>query len=366
MRVTFRVDASLEIGTGHVVRCLTLAENLRRNGSEVQFISRELTGNLFGLIEAHGYILHRLPKPSLEEKNNTGFPPHAAWLGVPWKEDARQTRALLGDADAPNWIVVDHYALDYRWEERLRADGVKMFVIDDLADRHHSCDALLDQNLRCNMKERYVGKVPDGCDLLLGPTYALLQSDYARLRPKCLRKEGAVRRVLVSFGGVDKDCLTEKVLFALAQLNIPTLEIDVVLSSSSPQFGRIVQFAVNKPDIRVHDRVPSLAGLMLTADLAIGAGGTTNWERMCFGLRGVVITVADNQKPTAKELASNGFILWLGDIADVNEMVLVRTLKRILSEKVDGSLSERLMATVDGQGVKRVTDMLLSSGTSPT
>ncbi|HPZ14727.1 MAG TPA: UDP-2,4-diacetamido-2,4,6-trideoxy-beta-L-altropyranose hydrolase, partial [Bacillota bacterium] len=208
LHIVIRTDASPAIGTGHVMRCLTLANALARKGVGVSFICREHEGNLCDLIEEQGFTVHRLPAPeSSFEADAT--PAHAAWLGAAWQEDARQTGAVIRTLGIkPTWLVVDHYGLDYRWEEALRPLVGRIFVIDDLADRAHDCDLLLDQNLFADMQTRYAGKVPADCRLLLGPEYALLQPIYAELHDRIPPREGPVRRILISFGGADRDNLT--------------------------------------------------------------------------------------------------------------------------------------------------------------
>lgn len=155
VQVIFRVDASVDMGTGHVIRCLTLAERLKRQGAKVRFVCRELDGNLCDLVETRGFEVHRLPRPVSGSQLDDDAPKHAAWLGLPWQEDAQQFQEIISTLSTPDWIVVDHYALDSRWEGAFRSAGFNILVIDDLADRDHECDVLLDQNLVADMSGRY-------------------------------------------------------------------------------------------------------------------------------------------------------------------------------------------------------------------
>ncbi|MDI7863632.1 UDP-2,4-diacetamido-2,4,6-trideoxy-beta-L-altropyranose hydrolase [Rhizobiaceae bacterium n13] len=361
LRVVFRVDASLDIGTGHVIRCLTLADRLRGQGAEVGFVCREFEGHLCDLIEGRGFNVSRLPLPAPGWRPpSDGEPRHASWLGLSWQEDAEQTAEAIAYPRLPDWLVVDHYALDSRWEQTFRARGIKLLAIDDLADRSHSCNVLVDQNLVAGMVGRYEGRVPGNCTLLLGPTYAMLQSEYSVLRTRTSPREGPIRRVLVSFGGVDKDCLTEKTVDALLSLKVPQLQADVVLSSSSPQFDRIRKRIAGNSAVRLHDRVASLAPLILAADLAIGASGTTNWERFCLGLPAVVVTVADNQTAIAAELAAHNLVEWLGHASVVDQTLIEGALRKLLETGLDGTWSERCLNVVDGHGTDRVCAVLLA------
>ena len=172
MKTVFRADASTEIGTGHVMRCLSLANRLRRAGHASYFICRDLPGNLASFIEGCDFKVHLLPAPPSKVAGcvTASEPPHARWLGVPWDVDARDTAGALQQLGADiDWLVVDHYAIDSHWEASLRPFANGIMVIDDLADRRHDCDLLLDQNLSRNAEQRYQGKVMEDCRLLLGP-----------------------------------------------------------------------------------------------------------------------------------------------------------------------------------------------------
>jgi UDP-2,4-diacetamido-2,4,6-trideoxy-beta-L-altropyranose hydrolase len=359
-RVVIRVDASTTIGSGHVMRCLSLAERLKQENADVRFVCRELDGHLCGLIEDRGFSLERLPTPASEANHAEGGPMHAAWLGVSWEDDAAQTSASISHLAPPHWIVVDHYALDARWERHFRAKGIKIMAVDDLADRLHDCDILLDQNLVAHQSERYLGKTPERCTLLLGPTYALLDSEYARLRPRASPREGQPHRVLVSFGGIDTYFMSEKVVNALIALDRGDVEADIVLSSTSPQFQRIESIIKGFPNLRLHDRVTSLAPLMLAADLAIGASGTSNWERLCLGLPTLVVTVADNQRPVAEELSRRGLVHWLGDADLVDQSRMQSALEDVLDAGLSVTWSEKCLEIVDGRGAARACAVLLA------
>ncbi len=181
MKIVFRVDASLQIGSGHIMRCLTLADELVRRGADIIFVCRERLGNLINLIEAKRYQVIRLPQAQVEYIATTDDLYHAEWLGVSWEQDASDTIAVLGD-EKPEWLVIDHYAIDRRWEQKLRPHVGKIMVIDDLADRPHDCDLILDQNLYQEMDKRYVNNVPESCQKLFGPKFALLRPEFAAAR----------------------------------------------------------------------------------------------------------------------------------------------------------------------------------------
>lgn len=362
MRVGIRTDASHQIGTGHVMRCLTLARALRERGAECRFICREHPGHLLGLIREQGFEVVALPCESGERvplgQAAEPAPAHAEWLGTDWCTDAEATRDALG-APIADWLVVDHYALDARWESALQPHCRKLLVIDDLADRKHDCDLLLDQNLAADMECRYDGKLPDHCGRMLGPQYALLQPEYAELHPRTPPREGPIRRVLVYFGGADTDNLTGLAIAAFRSLQRDDIILDVVINSGSPHADAIREQVQKIQQVTLHTHLPSLAPLMVQADLAIGAGGATSWERCCLGLPTLVVTLADNQKPIAAELDRQGFIRWLGHKDEVSEQALARALADIVTNSLTPAWSEQCQRLVDGRGTERVTAHIL-------
>lgn len=365
MRVVFRTDAALAFGTGHVMRCLTLASALRERGAAVSFVCREHEGHLCDLIEERGLAVSRLPAPkAVIQTEDT--PTHTAWLGASWQEDAGQTRAAIEASGVkPDWLVVDHYALDKRWESVLRASVGRIMVIDDLADRVHDCDLLLDQNLVAQMHTRYADKVPVACGLLLGPEYALLQPIYAELHDRIPPREGPIRRIFIFFGGADSDNLTGRALTAFLHLNRSDIEVDVVITTGGPDAETIRQQVAGHGNIHLHSGLPTLAPLMAKADLAIGAGGVTSWERLCLGLPTLVVTLAENQRPIAKKLQEHGLIRWLGHRDEVDESTIAQALGTLIQQGLDEDWSLRCLAAVDGNGVNRVCAALTVTASTP-
>ena len=213
LTIMFRTDASLEIGTGHVMRCLTLASGLLERGANISFLCRAHDGNLIDLIRSHGFSVYVLPlllQVDDNDQTQTDLP-HAAWLGCNWERDVEHCRAMM--RDPVDWIIIDHYALDYRWEKAMRDKCHEMMCIDDLADRKHDCDILLDQNLG-RTEEHYRKFVSWETKLLLGPRYALLRCEFAEWRDASLnsRKQPKLRHLLVAMGGVDSVNVTEVIL----------------------------------------------------------------------------------------------------------------------------------------------------------
>ena len=329
-----RVDSSERIGSGHLMRCLTLAERLRKDGAEVHFISRDLAGSLHRLVEEHGFPLHFLPQHE-EDPNLTGY---AAWLTVPQVVDADETGEILSRMQPVNRLVVDSYALDAVWEQRLRPLVREIFVIDDLANRPHECDILLDQNFYREMWHRYDGLVPPTCKLLLGPSHALLREEFYEAREHLRERDGILCRILVFYGGSDATGETEKAIRALVQLQLSSVAVDVVVGGSNPRRASIETLCAAHDFLHYHCQVSNMAELMAHADLCLGAGGTTTWERCFLGLPAIVTAVAENQIQICEDCAEADYIRYLGrwdevtvgDIAAaVQKCIMPQTLREM-------------------------------------
>ena len=361
MKILIRADASVQIGTGHVMRCLTLADELRRCGAEMVFVCREFDGNLCGYIEEKGYVVHRLPLSSQPEHNTEGNLKHAAWLGVEWRIDAGQVKNIIECLNtATDWLVVDHYALDERWERFLRPYCKKIMVIDDLADRIHDCDLLLDQNFYKNPESRYDGLAPVWCKKLLGPKYALLRPEFREARENLKKRDGHVTRIMIFFGGSDLTNETTKALEAIRMLNRQDIVVDVVVGNSNPHRKIIERFASDLPDCTCHFKVEDMAVLMAGADLAVGAGGTTVWERCALALPSLVVSVAENQKRTVADMAEYGCFLFLGCYEAVSADSLYHAFEiAIQSPWLLISFALESWLLVDGNGTKRVAQEMV-------
>ena len=357
MRVVVRADASLQIGTGHVMRCLTLATGLADRGAQVDFICRAHEGNLIALIEQRGFGVITLPFATGADKASLDQPAHAHWLGCDWQTDAQQSLdAISGMVD---WIIVDHYALDHRWETAMRPKCARIMCIDDLADRSHDCDLLLDQSLgRCS--QDYVQLVPEPAKLLLGPKYALLRPEFAQWRNASLarRETPQLRHILVTMGGVDVDNVTGRVLTALQGSDIATLDkITVVLGPHAPWREQVIRQAADMPiPTQVLTGVDNMAELMTSCDLAIGAGGSTTWERCALGVPTIQIELALNQKFISSSIQAAGVAL----ITNIDEFKheISALLNDVSTSNILKNLSARSADVADGSGVEATLDIL--------
>ncbi len=358
MKVVVRADASLDIGTGHVMRCLTLAAELRAAGAQVHFICRNFEGNVNSLIAAQGFDVHVLPLSETETYGD--YPAHARWLQASWQDDVAQTAEIVRRIGAVDWLVVDHYAIDKRWEVQMRAVADQIMVVDDLADREHDCDILLDQNLYEQAEMRYAALVPVACRQFHGPEYALLRPEFREARSAVERNHPA-QRILVFLGGADTANVTARVISALQKLDRNDMEIDVVVGTANPHREEIRSLCSELPGAHFHCNVTVMAKLMAQADLAVGAGGTTTWERCCVGLPAIVLIVADNQREVAQTAHRTGLVHTLGEAAYVSEDDIHKAIEQLLGDSVAlQEMSRAGMALVDGEGARRIARVLIS------
>jgi len=349
-KILFRVDASLHIGTGHVMRCLTLAQTLKLRGAECLFICRAHEGNLIDYIKAQGFSVKPLPYGPSNGAN------HVGWLGAPWQTDAAQTLATVEGARF-DWLIVDHYALEKGWETAMRLMCKHLMVIDDLADRPHDCELLLDQNLGRETAD-YQDLLKPDCTMLLGPEFALLRPEFAEWRGQSLRRRAASPRLgklLITLGGVDQHNVTSHVLAALKGSPLPNnAQIKVVMGPHAPWLTEVKAMAANMPwPTQVLVGVSNMAELMAESDLAIGAAGSTSWERCCLGLPTLALVLADNQFESAHYLEQSGAIVLLGDAQKEGWQARLAQILATLSDKMLGGLSENARKIADGTGAEK-------------
>lgn len=343
-----RLDASAEIGTGHFMRCLTLADALARRGARVRVLSRALPEYLRALAVARGHEMVPLVGAAAPLD---GGPSHARWLGTTQEADAAECARAL-DGDVWDWLVVDHYALDARWERALRGACRRVLAIDDLADRDHDCDLLLDQNLYADADTRYRGLVPAACDLALGPRFALLREEFGDARKRITPRAGPVRRVLVFFGA-DPHGHTHPAVEALAALGTPEVGVDVVIGASHPERAAI-EAACAAHGFACHVQTDRMATLMSSADLAVGAGGAATWERCCLGLPTFAVATAENQVRQVADAAEAGLLYAPAMPADASAAMRVHLAALLANDHLRRGLSRRGMEAVDGDGTARM------------
>ena len=352
--VAFRTDASFTIGSGHVFRCLTLADALKSKGANCHFLCREYPGHLLDIIRNRGHAATVISDGVADLSASDHAFPDA--LDYAWETDARQSRGVM-EKLRPDWLVVDHYGIDERWEAALRMNDCKIMVIDDLADRKHLCHLLLDQNLG-RSAEDYRPLVAKQCTVLTGPNFALIRTEFSELRPWSLHRRQqsqSIGRLLITMGGVDAPNATCKVLQALNSCSLPAeCCITVAMGLKAQWINHVREFAKNMHwPTEVLVNVEDMAFRMGTSDLAIGAAGSTSWERCCVGLPTILIVLAQNQESGATALEVAGAAHLIGWVSDVDAN-LPLALKKLMTPGALSAMSTRAGATTDGHGAQRV------------
>ncbi|MFS0575523.1 UDP-2,4-diacetamido-2,4,6-trideoxy-beta-L-altropyranose hydrolase [Sporosarcina sp. 179-K 3D1 HS] len=294
MKVLIRTDASTELGSGHVMRCLTVAGLLRNRGCDITFMMEDLPGSLIEYVQAKGY---------------------------PVTQKFQQT----------DLCIVDHYGIDVAWERSVRPMAKKIMVIDDLANRRHDCDLLIDQNMVPHYKSRYDWLVPEHCVQLLGPQYLIMRDEFIKERKKMRLRNNQMERLLVFMGGSDPTNETMKVLEGLEKSKKEFQHVDVVVGSSNVNRAAIERVCVGK-GFHYHCQIDYMAELMGQADFSIGAGGSTTWERCYVGLPSSSTIVAENQVVATETAATLGVAWNLG----WHKKVTAETYEELISSLTEG------------------------------
>ena len=353
MNIAFRVDSSIEIGTGHTMRCLTLADKFNIQENNILFIISDFLGNQKDFITKKGYFVVTLSK--FENLNNNHFPDHLSLFDVDWEKDAKDTINNVKNYKL-DLLIVDHYGIDYRWHSCLRKYTKQLMVIDDLANRQLDCDLLLDQTYG-RKKKSYIDLIPNHTKMLLGTNFALVRPEFALLRSIAHQKRNQnteIRNILISIGGMDSKNITGEAIIALeATLWKKRPEINIVLNKTAPHLNLIMKKAKNSNfKIKVIIDASNMAELMLNADLAIGASGTTSWERCVLGLPTITICLAENQRNIYNNLEKVGAHLVLKNENKATSSLIENKLNEILENpKSLDSVSSSAFKICDGNGI---------------
>ena len=361
MKIAFRVEANPEIGLGHLMRCLALADILADTGACCHFLSY---GDVVRDRVAERHVFHSLPDVPIEsfgdiDTETKGAHNYAHWLPGGWRADAAACLDVLTHIGRVDWLVVDHYAIDALWEVVLNPHVGKLMCIDDLANRDHVCDLLVDQNLYPAPERRYAGRLPPAAKTLLGPRFALLRPEFLQARQHLQERDGSVRRIFLFMGGGDAANVTGAVLDALSLSLQVDLAIDVVVGDSNPHVADLQTRCARLPHVQMHRQASNMAELMLAADLAIGAAGVSTWERAALGLPTLVVTLAQNQRDIARYADEAGLLSWLGNAKTISGQGLARHIdKACASADVLRRQSLVGLAIVDARGGLRVAEAM--------
>jgi len=353
VNVAIRVDASLEIGIGHVMRCLAFANTMASRGAEVAFVCQETPGHLCDLIGEAGFAVEIIqPRPGAADIADVDRARGAH--GNHWKQDAELSlRALRRMAFIPDLLVVDKYCLERQWEQVLRSSVRRILVIDDLANREHDCDILVDPNLHDSPMTRYEGLVGRRTRVFVGPQYAFLRPEFDHVAPRT--RDSGVHRVLVFFGGSDPSNESLKIVRALRVLSSRAPRTVLVLGPINAQAQQIRREASMLTDIELIGATNEMARLMAESDLALGTCGGAAWERCVLGLPALVVISAENQRDDARILDSLGAVRNLGVASETNVETWVAAITAMLDDADALSAMSRAAQKImqDRQAAKR-------------
>ena len=354
MRVAVRVDAGPLVGGGHAMRCLTLSDALADQGAQVTFVTAAMPEPLEARIAAAGHAVRRIdPVPGVDRSGpNWHEPPLDAAAQV---LDAQACRDTCGSVE---WTIVDHYLLDRNWHSKAREFADQLLVIDDLANRPHDCDVLVDETGGRTPRD-YDGLLPEGAVVLAGAPYALLRPEFARERPAALKRRSlrnTAERLLVSLGTTDPGAIAATIVDA-ALAAAPRCAVDVVVAHGAQSLPRLHEIAGARPGIAIHVDSDRMAELMRNADLAIGAAGTTSWERCCVGLPAIALVLAENQRPNADALERAGAAIRIEGVDEIGPALarIVDNLEQLQR------MSDAAFQLTDGLGACRVTEAMLGT-----
>lgn len=353
--IIFRTDSSSLIGSGHVTRCISLASYLKKDGLDVEFICRKHKGNYINKIQDAGFKVHELKLVGkIKLKSNTSY---ASWLGASQSLDAENCIEIIKSRKI-NFLIVDHYGIGVNWQKKLKPYCGKLMVIDDLAQRRHACDVILNQNLG-STKKKYKKLIPHTCKQLLGPKFALLDSVYSNIKVDLKSRSGNIRRALIYFGGGD-DALkySELALNAFCEPKLIHIKLDLVINSKKNNLKQIKKIISNRGRIKLYSNLPNLSKLISNSDLAIGAAGSTTWERCCFGIPSIIVICALNQKLSAEKIKKKNAAFVFYPNNNLQKNIKDAALSLCRNKNIYLKMSQKALKICDGHGSKRVSKLI--------
>ena len=362
MKIAFRVDSGNFIGGGHLSRCLTIADELKKkNDTQCFFIMRNHPGNLHHKVCSLGYEFVCLPS-ELEMENPSSD--YQDWIGTSWQADAMQSKKILEKwGFTQNDItVVDHYGLDEQWERVLIDMGVKIGIIDDLVNRRHQGIFLVDQTMGRTADE-YRDLVNKDMVILAGEQYCLLRDEFSLLKGFVEARRStisAVKKLFVNFGSTDPLNHTSRALTGISNFAEKyKMTVEIILSSSCKHLPIIRDIiATSNYECRLFVDTCDVAQLMFDADLAIGSAGTSTWERCAMGLPSIIIKTAENQSDIVNRITQSGAAIEYTGEPENSE--LSSALELLLSHYF--TISENASGIVDAQGTNRVVNLIRKIG----
>ncbi len=356
VKIAIRVDGSAQIGTGHIQRCLSLADALRQGGAEVVFVTRLGGDMVANLIANHGFAHIKLIAGSPDFAPQPDAPAYAHWAGVSGAADAAELIAALNSKI--DWVIVDHYAFDADWHRAVAQGlGARIAAIDDLGDRPLAADMVIDHNPVDNKDIKYANSIGSVGKFLIGSRYALLGSAYASLPTRTINP--GVNSIGIFMGGADADNLSSVVLRACRNHGYCGA-VTIVSTSANPNLETLIADVEQDAACTLVLDQPNLAAFFTNHDLHIGAGGGATWERCCAGAPSIVLQTAANQSVVVDALISREAALCCRSPDPESIEAAIKTA--LASQQLRQDLSDASTNMVDGKGCLRVAMALLRSG----
>lgn len=354
MFVIVFADASYNLGQGHITRTLSLAKELRKRGISVEYFCRPLEGDQISRLRTEGFIVHTPVEPEIDESTPDEMTVYTEWGKV------APVLKTISEKNRIDWVVVDNYSIGVEFEESLSALGCRVMAIDDLPNRNHFCDLLLDQNYNEN-QHRYNELIPERCVKLLGCEYSLLRPEFESQRRKMKNRNGRISKILISFGGYDRTGETLKAMKAVASLDGKDMSFVVVADKRNKNIEEIKSLSASDARFSLHSYVLNMDELMAEADIALGAGGSTTWERCCLGLPALITVTAENQNDLAEMGVRSGAMQVLGRWDEVTSEMITGKIEELLNHpEYLVEMSEKAMGLVDGLGAVKVAGVIKS------
>jgi UDP-2,4-diacetamido-2,4,6-trideoxy-beta-L-altropyranose hydrolase len=334
-KIIFRADASSRMGTGHIMRCLSLAEHLQKAGGKAVFVMSETLPSLNTRLESKGVDFLEI------DVIPGGF------------EDAGQTAQIVKDLSA-SWIVLDGYHFNSLYQKKIKDSGLRLLVVDDIGSvDYYFADIVLNQNLYAD-KSMYANK-ESYTSLLLGTCYVLLRPEFSKWSKwrRTFAKDNS--NILVTLGGSDEKNFTGKVIEAIQEINSGKLDVVVIVPNNSHYEELESSIKKSKIHIQFKKNVENMSDLMAWADIAVSASGTSSWELAFMGLPTLCVAIADNQCQVVEALSKVGVSVNLGWYESVTSSKMAEEISELLFD-VDRrtAMSKRGRNLVDGRGAERV------------
>ena len=342
MNVAIRVDASIDIGSGHVMRCLTLAEQFRENGDNVIFICRETLGSKEVLIKEKGFSVHSLPFIQ---------GPLKLWMLSNWQMDAYETNKILAVKNI-DLLILDHYAIDSKWESKVKTENLKVLVIDDGEERYHNCEVFLNPTYGAqNNKKQYELFCGKNTLFLLGTNFMILREEFDNIKGSFQINSSKIY-MHVFFGGMDFNNYTLKFSeFLVEEFDFVHLLIVVGKDYEFDSELEELKKRYNK-QITIYKDITNMAEIMKRCHVAFGAPGTTTWERAALGIPSAYLSTADNQIQILKQLSSENICLYLGEADKLGKKDFLKCMKKFLFDREKLSIyknNSKKIINIDGK-----------------